>query len=111
MHFLHTQQQSVVIKKTGTFYAQLCHSSDAAEHEPMAIHMCCRYRHKILRPLATPKIIGLDCQTALNYASRLARVSRLLGTISPLSLLYTIWTQTLADPGGAFRAAAPPPKP
>ena len=48
---------------------------------------------KILRPLATPKIIGLDCQTALDYASRLARVSKVLGTITPL--LYTIWTQNL----------------
>ena len=48
---------------------------------------------KILRPLATPKIIGLDCQKALKYTNRLARVRRLRGAIFPL--VYTIWTQNL----------------
>ena len=48
---------------------------------------------KILRPLATPKIIGLNCQKALNYSNRLARVSRLQGAI--LTLAYTIWRQHL----------------
>ena len=50
---------------------------------------------KILRPLATPKIIGLDCQKALKYTNRLARVRRLRGAIFPL--VYTIWTQNLVS--------------
>ena len=48
---------------------------------------------KILRPLATPKIIGLDCQKALKYTNRLARVRRLRGAIFPS--VYTMWTQNL----------------
>ena len=48
---------------------------------------------KILRPLATPKIIGLDCYTVLSYTNRLAGVSKLLGAITPL--LYMIWMQNL----------------